>query len=313
MKNALSFLLISCLSCLVSYGQKKDVFTVTGKVILESGVDRDVIISAFGKGNRDLIFKKYLKSNEPFAIKFEFNKEYQVEFSSENFYSKSINVDTHIDDVILKHSEDIPPFPMVVSLFQKVNGVSDGFTNKPVGRVFFDEYISGFIADVYTRDFDIKNFINSEKYKIERKSVNNLKKNGSSSLSEESYDVLEIKSLWMERKEEMSYRDYVLMGDSLYRKKMYNLARFFYVHAVRRTSDDEYCNRQILRCQDKMEKQMRNIKKQELLALKKIGDSLYECKNYCKARFIYQKAQLKAPLDKSLDERILNCNKMISP
>lgn len=309
MKKTLSIFLFTCVACFASYGQTNDFFTVTGKVILENGVDRDIVISAIYKGTNDIVLKKYLKANEPFALKFEFNKQFLVEFSCVDFYKKSINIDTHIDDVVMRHIDDIPPFPMIVSLFQRVDGVDDKFTESPVGKVYFDEYISGFIADVYTRDFDIKHFIKAEKLKIEKASDNPNKVPSANAANKASR--IEVRTSWLARRDEMSYQDYINTADSLYDARMYNLARFFYVHAVKKCKHPAYCNKQIVRCQKKVEGNLKTIKKQELLVLKSMGDSLFNSEKYCKARFVFQKALLKAPLDKSLVKKIEECNKQI--
>ncbi|MDC1107312.1 hypothetical protein OAT16_11430 [Prolixibacteraceae bacterium] len=313
MRRSLSILLLLSFWNMLSYGQKKNVFTVTGKVILESGVDREVAISAFFKGSRDIAIKRFIKSSEPFVLSFEYNCEYDIEFSSEDFYTKTIALDTHVDDMTLKNSDDIPPFPMVVSLFQRVDGVDDCFTKKPVGKIFFDEYIAGFVPDVYVRDYDIKSMIKSEKLKAKQESVKKRMNKSLKYSSEISYDMLDIKSVWVSRKDRMTYKDYISLADSLYDKRMYNLARFFYVHAIRKTKSTSYCDKQIRRCQRNMEMQMVNLKKQELLALEKRGDSLFKGHFYGKARFMYQKAQQKAPLDRGLEKKILSCDRMINP
>ncbi|QZE15578.1 hypothetical protein K4L44_07020 [Halosquirtibacter laminarini] len=310
MNRSIFIIIILFFSSLLCLGQKKDVFVVTGKVVLERDVDQEITISAICVGTNDIYAKKYLKSKEPFSLKFEFNKEYLIEFSSENFYKKSIGIDTHIDAVVMNRLGEIAPFSMMVTLFQEVEGIDDSFTQKPVGKIYFDDYITGFTADVFTQDFDIEKYISTEKKKMEQEFAIKTKKQSSKANSKER--VLEVRSSWSKYQNDKSYSELVFSADSLYGKKMYNLARFYYVKALNKAKDNSYCLGSINKCQKKVDQELRNIRVLEVKALIDLGDSLFSLEKYCRARFIYNKAHLKVPMDRSISQKIDHCNQLIN-
>ncbi len=152
MSKLFSTILICFLFSLTCYSQQvKSFFQVTGKVKVDQGVVDGTKIEVYR--NDGLLQNLSVNRTGNFTVSVELGQLYRFFISNDNYYSKNIEIDTHVPLEVCKDNCLFPPYQLSILLYRKVPGVSE--TRQQTGRISYNSKIDNFDSEQSREESDI--------------------------------------------------------------------------------------------------------------------------------------------------------------
>ena len=221
---------------------------------------------------------------------------YVIEISKPGLVSKSIRFST-MDVPLDKVGKGFPPFPILIDLFEKIEGLDVAFLEKPIGKIRYYRKSDNFDYDEsYTKPIQVR-----------------LKKL--------------MKSYAQKMKErEARYQVVIDRADAFYDKKEYPVARSTYKSALSIKRNDKYASDRIKRIeailedkrQKKIDAKVRVVEAKNKALLEKYrrlidrADNEFNGEDYSRARLSYMDAAKAKSGDEYAKGRIEEINSILS-
>jgi tetratricopeptide (TPR) repeat protein len=182
------FLILSYLCLLISTGgysqQIKGNFNVTGKVKVDQGVVDGTHIEVYQ--NSIQIQDVIVNRTGNFRVSINLGQVYRFQFLNDLYYSKTIEIDTHVPPEACKVDCAFPPYELSLLLYKKVPGVPE--SAQQIGKVSYNPKIDNFDAEILRQETDLKAMIDGALADVKQKSV--LYENKSVRDKKQNYDRL---------------------------------------------------------------------------------------------------------------------------
>lgn len=141
MRQAFIFIILSLL-IFSAAGQKK--FNLSGKVNIEDGsVSGSKIIFKDNKGNTKTVIPE---KNGKYEFELDFNAEYEITFSKNNYVAKTMVINTNVPDKVLENKITYS-WKTDVNLFKTLPGVNFEIFTQPVQKLYYFEKEKAFNYD----------------------------------------------------------------------------------------------------------------------------------------------------------------------
>jgi tetratricopeptide (TPR) repeat protein len=168
MSKLFSSILICFLFSVTCYSQQvKNFFQVTGKVKVDQGVVDGTKIEVYR--NDGLLQNLNVNRTGNFVISVELGQVYRFFITNDNYYSKSIEIDTHVPLEVCKDNCLFPPYQLSILLYRKVPGVSE--SRQQTGRISYNAKIDNFDPEELREESDIGKLAVSLIVEVREKSV----------------------------------------------------------------------------------------------------------------------------------------------
>lgn len=164
------FLIVFCLCLLISIGsysqQIKGSFQVTGKVKVDQGVVDGTHIEVYQNGTR--IQDVVVNRTGNFIVSIKLGQIYRFQFQNDAYYSKTVEIDTHIPPEVCKEDCEFPPYQLSLLLYKKVPGVTE--SAQQVGKVSYNPKIDNFDAEILRQESNLKAMVDEALTEVKQKS-----------------------------------------------------------------------------------------------------------------------------------------------
>jgi len=146
--------------------QIKGNFFVTGKVKVDQGVVDGTHLELYQNGVRiqDLVVNR----TGSFRVPVDLGKVYRFTFSNTDYYSKTIEIDTHVPPEVMKDNSEFPPYQLTILLYRKVPGVNE--TSREIGKISYNPKTDNFDAEILRQEVDLSAMIASALTEVKQKS-----------------------------------------------------------------------------------------------------------------------------------------------
>ena len=152
MSKLFSVILICFLFPITCYSQQvKNFFQVTGKVKVDQGVVDGTKVEVYR--NEGMLQKLSVNRTGNFTVSVELGQVYRFLITNDNYYSKSIEIDSHVPLEVCKEDCVFPPYQLSILLYKKVPGVSE--TKQQTGRISYNAKIDNFDPEELREESDI--------------------------------------------------------------------------------------------------------------------------------------------------------------
>lgn len=118
-------------------------FNVNGRLSVENGSADSSVIMVYQLPSDSII--KNLSGITKFGLQFDYNQQYRIDFSKENYQTKRILVNTNIPDSL---GIDFPPFQIQVSLMKARTDLEKS-TIDIAGKIFYNPEINNFDSEAF--------------------------------------------------------------------------------------------------------------------------------------------------------------------
>jgi hypothetical protein len=153
---------------IVGYSQQiKGSFYVTGKVKVDQGVVDGIHIEVYRNNIRvqDVIVNR----TGTFRLAIDLVQLYRFVFQGDEYYSKTVEIDTHLPPEACKVDCNFPPYQLSLLLYKKVPGVSE--SSQQIGKISYNPKIDNFDAEVLRQETNLKAMIDAAIEEVKQKSV----------------------------------------------------------------------------------------------------------------------------------------------
>ena len=149
-------------------------FQISGRVRLEKGDPSGTIVKLTDLDSKQSEKSLTLSSSGKFDLELDYFKEYKMSVSKSGYYEKEIDISTMIPRNIWDKDSIFPPFPVIVSLYEKVEGVKLSFEGKPIGKLTYSPNgkLDNFDSTIQIDDQSIQDEINDARKNITDKLFN---------------------------------------------------------------------------------------------------------------------------------------------
>ncbi len=276
-----------------TFAQEQNFFVVTGRLTTDDGkIDGATITVTKNDAGSETITPP---RTGRFRFEFDFNNEYKLTFQKEGFFKKIIVVSSHVPQDVMDRDNRFPPLTFMVNLFQELAGIDKSFTNKPVGRVFYNADIDNFDTEIFFSDIQIEET-------IEEAIAQN------DGLTKEEREIQRARELELAEREK-DYDKTVKDADALYQQRKLEEALTKYQYASSLFPNRPYPKDRIAELQDLIAAtQLAEQEKQEQQASYQVaidqGDAAFAGANYELARQHYEAALQVIPNDEYATNQI---------
>jgi tetratricopeptide (TPR) repeat protein len=274
----------------VGYSQQiKGNFHVTGKVKVDQGVVDGTHIEIFRNGVRiqDLIVNR----TGNFLVTIDLEQIYQFHFINGAYYSKTVEINTHIPPEACKEDCEFPPYQLSLLLFKKVPGVNE--SEQEIGKVSYNPKIDNFDAEILRQKTDMKAMIEEALTDTKQKSI--------------LYDQQSI------RDKKQKYDKLISEGDNFFKSDKLNEAMLSYRDAVLIFPLEQYPRERVdMAYQMLISKELTVTFRQptidNFLKYLNYGDSKFKEREYTVAKVAYEIVLKVKPDEQSIQSKLQNCN-----
>ena len=152
--------LLSIFICLMvslnsSASQSRGHFYITGSIKVEQGLVEGTNIQIFRNGA--LLNTVAVNRTGNFRIKVDLDQVYRFQFNKELFYSKLVEIDTHVPASVCEVDCVFPPYQVAILLYRKVPGVNEMGGDVP--RISYNPKIDNFDAEMMRDEASISDQI----------------------------------------------------------------------------------------------------------------------------------------------------------
>jgi tetratricopeptide (TPR) repeat protein len=275
------------------FAKSDDFFVVTGRLSTDDGNNDDIQVRITKNGIEQQLFTP--PKSGRFRFEFEYNNQFDVTFSKDGYYKKTIVVSTHVPQEVLDENSDFPPFQIEVSLVKEIPGVDKSFTNKAAGRVFYNANIDNFDSEVFFSDIQLE-----EQAETARSQEQELTEEQRAALAQREAD----------------YKQSIAEADALMQARKYEESLAKYQNAKGLFPERPYPRDRIAELQDlvnalKIAEQRRREADKEYYAKIEQADNLMAQEAYERAKAAYDEALILKPEDSYSLGQIAKANEMI--
>ncbi|HPR32387.1 MAG TPA: hypothetical protein PLK12_09835, partial [Prolixibacteraceae bacterium] len=139
---------------------------MTGKIKVDQGVVDGTVIALYR--NNALLKNIDVNRTGSFRIAVDLNHTYRFVFNNPFYYSKTIEIDTHVPSEARASDAVFPPYQLSLMLYRKVPGVNE--TQQEIGRISYNPKIDQFDAELIRQETDFKKLIDEALSEIKEKS-----------------------------------------------------------------------------------------------------------------------------------------------
>jgi tetratricopeptide (TPR) repeat protein len=153
---------------IAGYSQQiKGNFFVTGKVKVDQGVVDGIHIEVYRNSVRvqDVVVNR----TGTFRMAIDLGQLFRFNFKSEQYYSKTVEIDTHIPPDACKVDCNFPPYQLSLLLYKKVPGVSE--TSQQPGKISYNPKIDNFDAEILRQTTNMEAMIDEALNEVKQKSI----------------------------------------------------------------------------------------------------------------------------------------------
>lgn len=154
-RRIVSILIGIMLLLIASAQNKRGYLHVTGSIKVEQGLVEGTSIQILRNGA--LLNNISVNRTGSFRVQLELDNTYSFVFTKEAYYSKTIEIDTHIPPDVCDGDCSFPPYKIAVLLYKKVPGVSQ--MNQDIPRISYNPQIDNFDADIVRESKSLKDEI----------------------------------------------------------------------------------------------------------------------------------------------------------
>ena len=280
-----------------TFAQEQNYFVVIGRLTADGAkIDGATINIVKNDASSEIVTPQ---RNGRFRFEFEYNNEYQLTFQKDGFFKKIVIVSSHVPQKVMERDSKFPPLTFMVNLFQELPGIDKSFTNKPVGRVFYDADIDNFDTETFFSDIQIEETIEE-------------------AIAQNSGLLREERKIQRAREQELAERekDYdktIKNGDELYQKKAFEEALEKYKYAESLFPDRPYPQDRIAELEDliaalQLAEQNRQEQQAQYQAAIDQADAAFAGTEYNRARQLYETALQIIPNDEYATGQIAEIN-----
>ena len=271
---------------------QKGQFHITGKVKVDQGLVEGTIIQIYRNGG--LLNNVSVNRTGSFRVAVNIDCIYRFNFINEGYYSKDIEVDTHIPPEICDKDCNFPPYQMAILLYKEVPGVKS-ITSK-TSRISYNPKIDNFDAEILREESSIENQIQDILTEVNKKSIQYDKQ-----ITEGQQD---------------KYRRAISDADRLFNEKAYEAAMLRYRDAVLIYPQIQYARNRVTQLYQilvaaELDKTLGNTDEKNFLRYLNYGDQKMSEREYTMAKVAYEKCLLIKPDDLSLKNKLYEANQEI--
>lgn len=281
--------------------QSKKYFVITGRIVPEAG-DAGTGVIEVKKNDKDITYIDIPK-NGRFRFELEFFNEYQLTFKYPGHFNKIILVSTEIPKEVWDRDNDFPPFPMIVTMLQEIEGIDKSFTLKPQGRIFYAKGIDNFDKESFISDIQFQ-----EQLETAKAQANQVQKEVQSISKENAQDLAA---------KQKDFDQLIKEADTHYQRGEYQLALLKYVEARKLFPEKAYPNDRVAELQDLVKaleltaKQKADLEQKYQTAISK-ANGFFEQKTYDSAKPLYEEALQYKPGDVFANGRINEIDQLLA-
>ncbi|MFV0378259.1 MAG: hypothetical protein ACK5JD_13275 [Mangrovibacterium sp.] len=295
LKKLLLLLILSPL-CFVLQAQDEPRFAVDGRLTSDDGKTDGATVSISKNGQAEELSEP--PRNGRFYYDLDYNNEYRLVFKRPGFFQKIIIISTYVPNEVLQRNAKFPPLSFELNFFKETDIIDQGFTIKPVARVFYNSKIDNFDSEIYLSDQQLREQIQAAR--AEQNALAAEHKNISKA------DEMEQAAL------EKQYSKLVADADALYHKTNYDEAISKFREALMLFSQRPYPRDRIAEIEDLLAAlKLKNEAEQNYLAAIKAGDTQFTATQYNGAIGSYQEALRYKAKDKYATDRIAEANRLL--
>ena len=138
-------IVVFCFTVLINlmFAQTSESLCITGKVRVEQGLVDGTTIDIFR--NEGLLHRVTINRTGSFRVPLDLGQVYRFTFSKNDFYSKTVEIDTHVPANICDIDCSFPPYQVAVMLYKKVPGVDELKSDIP--RISYNPTVDNFDAE----------------------------------------------------------------------------------------------------------------------------------------------------------------------
>lgn len=138
-------IVVFCFTVLINlmFAQTSESLYITGKVRVEQGLVDGTTIDIFR--NEGLLHRVTINRTGSFRVPLDLGQVYRFTFSKNDFYSKTVEIDTHVPANICDIDCSFPPYQVAVMLYKKVPGVDELKSDIP--RISYNPTVDNFDAE----------------------------------------------------------------------------------------------------------------------------------------------------------------------
>ncbi|MGQ8335197.1 hypothetical protein ACUNWD_01500 [Sunxiuqinia sp. A32] len=261
------------------FAQEQNYFVVTGRITTDDGRTDGATIQVIKNDTETEIVTPPRTGR--FRFEFEYNNEYELSFQKDGFFKKIIVISSHVPQEVWERNNEFPPFSFIVNLFKALPGIDKSFTNKPVGRVFYNASIDNFDSEIYFSDIQIEE-------QIEEAIIQN------NELSAEQREINRANDADMETREK-EYDKAIKEANAMYQQQQLDGALEKYTYAGELFPDRPYPKDRVAELNDLIAaKKLADQRLAEQMAKYQDAidqaDDLFDNQQYDQAKQIYQNA-----------------------
>lgn len=246
-------------------------FRISGSVKVDQGVVDGFNVEIYKDGTLERTESVNRSGN--FSVELELNHYYRFSFVKSEYYTKQIDVDTHVPPEVCRVNCEFPPYQLSIKLFKRIPGVP--YEEKVAGVIGYNKQID---------NFDVLGSTNPALYKQEVTQL--VKENRSRSARLQA----EIDNL-----NQRKYDDAIRDADGLFNVKKYKDAMNRYRDAVLINENEDYPRKRVNACYEiivaEQIKSSIGIPSEEtLIPLVEHGDQMMKKYEYSVAKVAYEMA-----------------------
>jgi tetratricopeptide (TPR) repeat protein len=287
------FLIVFYLCLLISTGsysqQVKGNFHVTGKVKVDQGVIDGTYIEIYRNSirNQNVIVNR----TGNFLVSIDLGQVYQFRFINDAYYSKTVEIDTHVPPEACKVNCEFPPYQLSILLYKKVPGVAE--LAKQTGKVSYNPKIDNFDAEILRKETNLKEMIDKALAEVKLKSMQ--------------YNQQSV------RDKKQKYDRYIIEGNSFFNSGKFNQAMLSYRDAAMIFPDEKYPRDRVdqayqILISEELTKSFGQPTEDNFLKFLNYGDLKFNEREYTIAKVAYENALLVRPDEQVIKTKLQKSN-----
>ncbi|MCF8359442.1 MAG: hypothetical protein K9H26_11820 [Prolixibacteraceae bacterium] len=259
-------------------------FFVTGKVKVDRGVVDGTSVEVYRENA--LVQNLEVNRTGTFRVSVGIGYVYRFVFTNPAYYSKTIEIDTHVPPEVCSENCSFPPYQLAVLLYKKVPGVSS--SDQGVARVSYNPKIDNFDAEILRQEIDLTKILDEALKETREKSKR---------YEKESRKVLKEK-----------YNRHVSDGDHYFRIRQYDKAMNSYREAVLTEPAQTYPRNQVKKAfqilvAQQLEERFGKPTEDNFLTYLNYGDTQFANREYTYAYVAYSRALSVKPDDENIKQK----------
>ena len=291
--NMHRILIVFLVCILISAGsfaqQVRGNFFITGSVKVDQGVVDGTHIDIYRNGTK--IQNVVVNRTGNFRVSVDLDQLYRFVFVNDNYYSKTIEIDTHVPAEVCQKDCNFPPYQLALLLYKKVPGVNE--TQQQIGRISYNPQIDNFDAELLRQETDLKNMITQALSDAKQKSI-----------------IIEQQKL---NEKKIKYNRLIKEADNLFNSGNLEESMRSYRDAVMIFPDERYPRERVaaayqLLLANNMRKSFGDPSENNFQKYLNYGDAQFNEKEYTVAMVAFEKVLEVKPDDQSIQSRYEKSN-----